>query len=56
MSKPRTDHASTGPHLQQEIMRLCLSERQHGKHNRLAVLLGQADALIISLSLHIKQG
>ena len=54
--QPCAKHVSTSPNLEDDIPCLGLGHRQHSADDGLAVLLGQADTLIIGLGLQVKWG
>jgi hypothetical protein len=55
LHKPLADHASSCPNLNDLIAGLDVSDRQHSSNNLAADLFGQADALLVGMSLVIKR-
>jgi hypothetical protein len=54
--QPGAKHASASTNLEDDIPCLGLGHRQHSAYDGLAVLLGQANTLVIGCGLHIKPG
>jgi hypothetical protein len=55
LHKPLADHARSSPNLNNQIAGLDVRDRQHSSNDLAADLFGQADALLVGMSLAIKR-